>query len=163
MKRLNYIIAAGLSLVAAAACNKQVSPAAEQPEVKAGRTMTLTASIGDPGTKLSFSEADNVLKGTWGPNEQISVITLDGSKKVKTVDTFTSGPVSAGKRSADFSGTLSEDATEDIRVLYPALTDTYTLTGTEYLVTAYSPGQSGSALTTRVREGSSAATFRVNK
>ena len=125
MKGLNYLILAGLALVAAASCNKQLDPA-EEPEVKAGIPMTLTASIGGPDTKLSFTEEGNVLKGTWSANEQISVITLNDYGSVKTIDTFTTGSESEGSRTAEFTGVLSADANLDkIQVLYPALVEEY--------------------------------------
>ncbi len=127
MKRLNYILVAGLSLVAAAACNKQLVPTDEL-EVKPGMPMTLTATISGPETKLGFTDESNVLKATWNANESISVITLEknasGHMVIKTVDTFTTGSESDGKRTAVFKGTLSADATSEIRVFYPALEKT---------------------------------------
>ena len=129
MKRLNYIIAAGLSLVAAAACNKQVSPAAEQPEVKAGRTMTLTASIGDPGTKLSLTENEDgtVLKSTWDAEEELSLVVtkrIDNDAPVQVTGVYTfSYSGEAGKRSVDFVCTEAPelDGTENLMVIYPAV------------------------------------------
>ena len=118
MKKLNNILLAGLALVAAASCSKQ-NP--QEPEQPTGVPMTLTATIGGPETKLGYTDESNVLKGQWNANESISVITLDGSKNVVTIDTFTTGSESEGSKTADFKGTLSEGATSDIRVLYPAI------------------------------------------
>ena len=133
MKKLTYILLAGLTLAAAAACDKQLEPA-QEPEVKAGTPMTLTATIGGPQTKLGFTEEDNVLKGAWSANEKISVITLESTtgsdyKKIKTMDIFTAGEDAEGQRKATFTGTLSDGATDDIRVIYPALTEQYQRTG----------------------------------
>lgn len=119
MKRLNYLILAGLTLVAAAACNKQLTPA-DEPEVNTGVPMTLTATIGGPDTKLGFTKDGYVLKGTWNANEEVSVITINGGY-VQTIDKFSSGTESEGKTTASFSGTFTGDASHTIVVVYPAL------------------------------------------
>lgn len=122
MKKLNYILLAGLSLVAAVSCNKQFNPA-DEPEVKAGVPMTLTATIGGTDTKLGFTKDGNALKSTWGAKEKITVVTLNTEHRVVTIDTFETGDESAGKTTADFKGTLSTGYTDDIRVLYPAVSE----------------------------------------
>lgn len=119
MKRLNYLILAGLTLVAAAACNKQLTPA-DEPEVNTGVPMTLTATIGGPDTKLGFTKDGYVLKGTWNANEEVSVITFNGGSMV-TIDKFSSDTESEGKTTANFSGTFTGDASHTIVVVYPAL------------------------------------------
>ena len=117
MKKINYLILAGLSLVAAISCNKQLT---DEPEAKAGIPMTLTATIGGPETKLGFTKDGNVLKGTWNATEEVSVVTFNGTY-VQTIDKFTSGTESEGKTTANFSGTFTGDASHTIVVVYPAL------------------------------------------
>ena len=119
MRKINYLILAGLSLVAAISCNKQLTPT-DEPEVKAGVPMTLTATIGGPDTKLGFTKDGYVLKGTWNANEEVSVITINGAY-VQTIDKFSSGSESDGKTTANFSGTFTGDASHTIVVVYPAL------------------------------------------
>lgn len=157
MKTQNYLMLAALSLLAAAACNKQPV----EPETAPGTPMTLSATIGGPDTKLGFTDESNVLKGTWNANEKISVITLDASKNVKTIDTFTTGSESEGQKTASFTGTLSAGATSDIRVLYPALTETYEQSGRTYYGTPIPEGETQNAarLIQEIRIGSSNATF----
>ena len=120
MKKLNNILLAGLALVAAVSCSKQNPQEAEQP---AGIPMTLTATIGGPETKMTMAEDGNALKATWDASEKISVITYTGSGdgvRVQTIDTFEySG--TAGVKSADFTGTFTGDAANNIWVVYPAL------------------------------------------
>ena len=122
MKKLNNILLAGLALVAAVSCSKTETPA-EQPEESVGVPMTLTATIGGPETKMTMAEDGNVLKATWDASEKISVITYTGSGdgvRVQTIDTFEySG--TAGVKSADFTGTFTGDAANNIWVVYPAL------------------------------------------
>lgn len=158
MKTQNYLILAALSLLAAAACNKQ----SVEPETAPGTPMTLSATIGGPDTKLGFTDESNVLKGTWNANEKISVITLDASKNVKTIDTFSTGSESEGQKTASFTGTLSAGATSDIRVLYPALTETYEQGGKTYYGTPIPEGETQNAarLIKDIQIGSSTATFQ---
>ena len=122
MKKLNNILLAGLALVAAVSCSKTETPA-EQPEESVGVPMTLTATIGGPETKMTMAEDGNALKATWDASEKISVITYTGSGdgvRVQTIDTFEySG--TAGVKSADFTGTFTGDAANNIWVVYPAL------------------------------------------
>ena len=158
MKTQNYLMLAALSLLAAAACNKQPV----EPETAPGTPMTLSATIGGPDTKLGFTDESNVLKGTWNANEKISVITLDASKSVKTIDTFSTGSESEGQKTASFTGTLSAGATSDIRVLYPALTETYEQGEKTYYGTPIPEGETKN-LTRLIQEiqiGSSNATFQ---
>ena len=116
MKRLDYILLVGLSLVAAVSCNKQLTPA-EEPE---GIPMTLKATIGGTDTKLGFTKDGNALKGKWSANEKISVISCKGGYIFK-VDEFTTGIESDGQTTADFKGTYHGDSECTITVVYPAL------------------------------------------
>ena len=154
MKKFNYLILAGLSLVAAISCNKQLTPT-DEPEAKAGIPMTLTATIGGPETKLGYTDESNVLKGQWNANESISVITLDDSKCVVTIDTFTTGSESEGSKTADFKGTLSAGATSDIRVLYPAVSKY----DDKNYGTSLKEGSTASRLIDGIQIGNSWATF----
>ena len=161
MKRLNFILLAGLSLVAAVSCNKQFNPA-EEPEVQAGVPMTLTATIGGTDTKLGFTKDGNALKSTWGAKEKITVVTLNTEHRVVTIDTFETGDESAGKTTADFKGTLSSGYTDVIRVLYPAVSE---FTSNRY-GSALIPGTSDRAIDNlKIMPGypyGSEATFCVN-
>ena len=152
MRKINYLILSGLSLVAAISCNKQLT---DEPEAKAGIPMTLTATIGGPETKLGYTDESNVLKGQWNANESISVITLDDSKCVVTIDTFTTGSESEGSKTADFKGTLSAGATSDIRVLYPAVSKY----DDKYYGTSLKEGSTTKRLITEIQIGKSWATF----
>lgn len=128
MKRTNIFLFAGLVMVTAAACSKMENIPAEE---ALGIPVTISATIGDGiDTKATYTPDGNILKTAWEASETITAITLDGSGNVVTVDNLTySGP--AGKKTVDFTGTLSSGATSNIRVFYPALeatpyeTDTY--------------------------------------
>ena len=114
MRQTHNLILAALALVAAVSCNKVETPVAE------GTPLTIRATLGtDEGTKVGYTPDGNILKTAWDPNETITVITVDGSGKVVTIDNFNySGP---GGKTVEFSGSLSSGATSDIRLLYPAL------------------------------------------
>ena len=136
-----YLILAGLALVASVSCNKQLTPA-ENPETKSGRPVTLTASIGDPGTKLSYetNEDGTVLKGSWDAEEAVSVV-LEKSAHSFEVYTFTySG--SAGQRTVTFS---CEDFPEleegdKLYIVYPAFEGSSTgSTGKVYYSKSFCP------------------------
>lgn len=96
--------------------NVEQAPEANQP-IK----MTLTATIGNDDTKVSYQDVDNTLKTVWDLFDKVSVLSLDGGGNVLTNDVFTA--VSAGK-SAKFEGEFSNDpATASVWVFYPALTE----------------------------------------
>ena len=81
--------------------------------------VTITATIGSgEDTKISYTEDGNVLKTAWEANEAITVITLSYNTIV-TVDKFTYE--GEGGKTVDFTGTLSPGASDDIRIVYPAL------------------------------------------
>lgn len=104
---------AGIALASALSCNKTEAPAPQ------GRPLTVTATIGSPDSKTTYTPDGNLMKVEWEASESISVISVDASGNVKTIDTFTySG---APGKSATFTGTLSAGATDRLKVLYPAL------------------------------------------
>ena len=110
VKRTSILIAAA---VLALSCSKTPDPAPQ------GRPFTVKATIGTPESKTTFTPEGNMMKVEWEASESISVISVDASGNVKTIDTFTySG---APGKSATFTGTLSPGATDNIKVLYPAL------------------------------------------
>lgn len=90
--------------------------------------IVLSATIGAdaPATRVSYSDEDNVLKASWDAEETISVITYSGDNAftcdLVTLDNFTYKG-EAGKRTAEFTGTLSAGATSNIVVMYPALSE----------------------------------------
>ena len=120
MKKLIFILLAGLSLVAAVSCNKQPIPM-EEPAQSVGVPMTLTASLCEPETKLTITEDGNVLKSTWDASEKVSVVTYDKtSGNVKTVDVFTCDDAN-GLTTANFTGTFHGSTSDGLIVIYPAV------------------------------------------
>lgn len=113
VKRVNTLALAAAVLASALSCQK------EQTSAPAGRSLTVTATIGTPDTKTTFTPQGNMMKVEWDALESISVISVDAAGRVQTIDTFTySGE--PGK-TATFTGMLSAGATDNIKVLYPAL------------------------------------------
>ena len=120
-----YFISMACMLTALVSCQKNDN-VEQAPEANQPIKMTLTATIGNDDTKVSYQDVDNTLKTVWDLYDKVSVLSLDGGGNVLTNDVFTA--VSAGK-SADFEGTFSNDpATASVWVFYPALTEGY---GTE--------------------------------
>lgn len=130
MKKVFVLTA--FAAVLAVSCQKNENNVTEQKPQ--GVPMTLVASIGD-ATKVSYEPDGNVLKTNWEASETISVITLDGSGCLVTVDNFTSTGA-AGRTKAEFTGTFTGGSTPaKVIVIYPALnydgvkyysSDTYT-------------------------------------
>lgn len=155
MRQTHNLILAALALVAAVSCNKVETPASE------GTPLTIRATLGtDEGTKVGYIPDGNILKTAWDANETITVITVDGSGNVVTIDNFDySG---TGGKTVEFSGSLSSGATSDIRLLYPALEGS-PYDGTHY-GTSLPDGQTGepARLIREVKIGSKIATFAGN-
>ena len=103
-------------------CQKNEMPASE--EVR-GIPMTLTASLpGELVTKTTVSPDVTGLKSTWDAEESISVVTLDETGKLLSVDTFTSIG-DAGRTNAEFAGEFhGGDSPAKVIVIYPALEET---------------------------------------
>ena len=113
VKTLNILALAAAVLASALSCQKEQTPAPE------GRPLAITATVGTPDTKTTFTPQGNMMKVEWEALESISVISVDAAGRVQTIDTFTySGE--PGK-TATFTGMLSAGATDNIKVLYPAL------------------------------------------
>lgn len=131
MMKARVLVFAGVAAMALASCQKSVSPA-ENPDaglrIESNPVeLTLTATIGGPGTKVEYSDVSNVLKGTWRVGDKISLLALDDTYKVLSNDVFEAK--SAGV-SATFAGTYTnpvDPATEKpsvrVAVIYPALTE----------------------------------------
>lgn len=90
-----------------------------------GELKVITATIaGSPATRASYSDEDNVLKACWDAEEAITVITYTGNSAftcdIATIDNFTYKG-EAGKKTVDFTGKISEGATSNFIVFYPAL------------------------------------------
>jgi hypothetical protein len=116
MKKI-FVLAVFAALLAVS-CQKNENQATEQKP--AGVPMKLIASIGE-ATKVSYEPDGNVLKTNWEASETISVLTLDGTGHLLTVDNFTSTGA-AGRAKAEFSGTFTGGATPaKVVVIYPAL------------------------------------------
>ena len=71
MKRI--ILSAFVLIAALVSCQKNT--ALDQIESRAIK-MTLTATIGNDDTKISFEDVDNVLKTSWDQFDKVSVISL---------------------------------------------------------------------------------------
>jgi hypothetical protein len=121
MRKLSlFIIAAFTALTA---CQK-----AEESAKLVGRPMTLSATIGDPDSKITFTDESNALKASWDAEESISVLTLSSDNnytaKVLSVDKFTSSGA-AGRKTAEFTGTFTGgESPAKVICLYPALEET---------------------------------------
>lgn len=113
MKTSFISIFAGFVLALALSCSKTETPAPQ------GLPLTVKASIGTEESKTTYTPEGNIMKVEWEASESISVISVDASGNVKTIDTFTY--TGAPGKSATFTGTLSPGATDKIKVLYPAL------------------------------------------
>ena len=126
------------ALLAAAAvmvgCSKE-----DIPSESAGIPMTINVSIGDAATKTTYTPDGGALKVEWEAGDQISVVSIGSDNIAKTCDTFTT---TEGGSSASFSGTYTgaEDA-EIIKVFYPALTTTGTISDVTGWATASVSGQ----------------------
>ena len=110
-----------------AACSKEPEqrlPAKD--DLSTPKTVTLTATLPNPGTKVSYSEEGYTLKGSWDGEEELSVVVYTGSEEtaqVKSVTNYSySGP--AGQKSVDFNGDALElDPGDKVWVIYPAVKD----------------------------------------
>lgn len=104
-------------LAGVSACNKTETPAVRE----AGVAMTLKATIGDPASRVTFTddESNKVLKAAWEAGDKVSVLSVDNSGKLIANDIFTAG--AAGK-TATFTGTYTGGDAEHIMIYYPAFT-----------------------------------------
>ena len=85
--------------------------------------LTISATIGDPDTKVSYALNENVLETAWENGDQLSVISVNGSGQILHNDIFST--TGSGK-TATFTGSITDDAnTYQLYVYYPALTATY--------------------------------------
>ena len=114
MKRI--IISACVLVSAMISCQKTTAP--EQPASSAIK-MTLTATIGNEDTKVSYEEVDNVLKTAWELYDKVSVLSVDVSGNLLSNDIFTAKTVG---KTAEFEGDFTDDPnTKAVYVYYPAL------------------------------------------
>ena len=161
MKKIIFLMAAAWCLMALVSCNSLSGM--EETEENAGIPMVVSASIGNPATKLEYTydESEHALKSLWSSSESVSVISLDASGKVLTIDKFTYNG-SAGQKTIRLLGNFTGDPANKIVVLYPGL-DAYE----DGSHTSYgSPLQDGSGSTVRraisgVRIGEDWATFNA--
>ena len=117
MKKYASIFA--VVLMAMTACNKNEAPV-ETPSASSPVKMTLTATIG-ADTKVTYTDEENVLKSAWEAEDKVSLVSVNSSGIVLSVDNFQTS--SAGK-TATFTGTFTNDAsTAAVWVYYPALTE----------------------------------------
>lgn len=117
MKKYASIFA--VVLMAMTACNKNEAPV-ETPSASSPVKMTLTATIG-ADTKVTYSDEDNVLKSAWEAGDEVSLVSVNSSGIVLSVDNFETS--SAGK-TATFTGTFTNNVkTAAVWVYYPALTE----------------------------------------
>lgn len=104
MKTRFITMAAIAAMICSTGCNKTVDNSEARTD---GIPVKLTASIGDPATRLTFADTPNGLKASWDAVEKITVVTLDEDFNALAFDTFTSTG-EAGRRTAEFEGTLSK-------------------------------------------------------
>ena len=117
MKKYACIFA--VVLMAMTACNKNEAPV-ETPSASSPVKMTLIATIG-ADTKVTYSDEDNVLKSAWEAGDEVSLVSVNSSGIVLSVDNFETS--SAGK-TATFTGTFTNHVkTAAVWVYYPALTE----------------------------------------
>ena len=117
MKKYASIFA--VVLMAMTACNKNEDPV-ETPSASSPVKMTLTATIG-ADTKVTYTDEENVLKSAWKAGDKVSLVSVNSSGIVLSVDNFETS--SAGK-TATFTGEFTNDAnTAAVWVYYPALTE----------------------------------------
>ena len=125
MKTTKIIFTLALCAGIFASCTKEE---AVQTEAVKGVPMSFTASI-TAATKTSYEDdaTAKTLKTSWAVGDKISVITLDDSNAVQTVDNFTA---QAAGSSATFSGTFTGgDSPATIIVCYPAYDNGTALVG----------------------------------
>lgn len=116
MKKYASIFA--VVLMAMTACNKNEAPV-ETPSASSPVKMTLTATIG-ADTKVTYTDEDNVLKSAWKTGDKVSLVSVNSSGIVLSVDNFETSSVG---KTATFTGTFTNDAnTAAVWVYYPALT-----------------------------------------
>ena len=111
------IISAFVLVAAMISCQKTTAP---QQHASKALKMTLTATICNGDTKVSYEDVDNVLKTAWEQYNKVSLLALDSQGRLLSNDIFTA--MSAGK-SVDFDGVFTNDPnTASLVVYYPALT-----------------------------------------
>ena len=119
MKRIiTIIIMTACVTVLMNSCQKKT------PEIKEGVLMTIQASVVNPaGSKVLFEyTTDKTLKGYWGSNEAITVVSF-GAGGITAVDKFESIG-EAGRTKAEFSGIWHGNEDDKIICLYPPV-DSY--------------------------------------
>ena len=91
--------------------------------------MTLTATIGDPGTRITATddEAGRKLTFKWEAGDQVSVVSVNSSNQLICNDIFTTAE---GGPTATFAGVFNGGASAaKVVVFYPALTESYVESG----------------------------------
>lgn len=117
MKKYASIFA--VVLMAMTACNKNEAPV-ETPSASSPVKMTLTATIG-ADTKVTYTDEENVLKSAWEAEDKVSLVSVNSSGIVLSVDNFETS--STGK-TATFTGEFTNNPnTAAVWVYYPALTE----------------------------------------
>lgn len=112
-----YIFMAAAMLLAMASCTNEV----EEQTVAKKKTVTLTATLSNGDETRATYVDNNGLKATWDATETITVLSLDASNNIIHKDNLTSTGA-AGRTSAEFTGTITEDAnTKKYICYYPAL------------------------------------------
>lgn len=137
----SIFLASALLLAMSAACNK--NDVSSEPTRQEGVPMTLTATIGEPATKVSTTDdaANRKLTFEWEAGDKVSVISLDASHNLISNDIFTAD---AAGSTTTFTGTYKGGASANqVMVYYPALTESYEDSGkTKWRVPVESGGYS---------------------
>lgn len=117
MKKILFpAVAAVILSTAIISCTKEIESVAPVPQ-----TVTLTATIGDPASKITYTE-ESGLKGSWDAEEAITVVSIFNGKAL-SYDTFTSTGA-AGRRTAEFTGTITSTGATSYVCYYPAMSVT---------------------------------------
>lgn len=125
MKKILFLALAAFPFVFVSCDKGQQKQESQQQEEPQAPEIPETIPAGPLTIVVDISKAtESPLKTTWNANETISVITLSDYSsygRVVSVDNFTSLGAS-GRKSAEFSGTLSNDAAPaNVFLVYPAL------------------------------------------
>lgn len=115
MMKARVLVFAGVAAMALASCQKSVSPA-ENPDaglrIESNPVeLTLTATMGGPGTKVEYSDVSNVLKGTWRVGDKYSGIAPDSSDCITVYFVGLCNPVRAATLKSGSTITVSVSGT----------------------------------------------------